>query len=74
MTALANRNSVVDRHGPSYLKTLVILLLLFVDYAKTEVDLVGLLEIRLHLHDLGEGLFGMVQRPVSVVENTDTVP
>jgi hypothetical protein len=36
----------------TYVQTLVEFLLLLVNYAKTEVDLVGLLKVRLHAHDL----------------------
>lgn len=36
----------------SYLQTLVILLLLFVDYPETKVNLVCLFKIRLHPHHL----------------------
>lgn len=43
---------VVYQSANTYVQTLVELLLLFVDYAKTEVDLVGLLEVWLHTHDL----------------------
>ena len=57
-----------------YLKTLVIFLLLLVDYAQAEVDLVRLLEIRLHLHDLRKCFFGVVQRPVAVIQDADTIP
>jgi len=40
-------------------KTLLKLLLLLVDYAKSEIDLVGLLKVWLHAHDLRECLLGM---------------
>lgn len=43
------------------LKTLLELLLLFVDYTQTEVNLVRLLKVGLHTHDLGECLFGMLK-------------
>ena len=57
-----------------YLKTLLVLLLLFVDYAETKVNLVGLLKIRLHPHDLRKGLFRMLQRPITIIQDSDTVP
>jgi hypothetical protein len=34
----------------------------------------SLVEVGLHLHDLGERLFGMVQRAISVIENANPVP
>lgn len=49
-------------------------MLLFVDDAKAEIDLVGFLEIRLHSHDLGKGFLGVLQGAISIVEYTDTVP
>ena len=58
----------------SYLQTLLELLLLLVYYTEAEVDLVGFLETRVHAHDLGEGFFGVLERAVAIVEDTDTVP
>ena len=58
----------------SYFERLAILLLLLIDYAKPEVYFVGLVEVRLHLHDLGEGLFGVVQRAVAVIQNAYAIP
>lgn len=58
----------------AYLETRAILLLLFVYYTQSKVNLVRLVECRLHLHDLGEGLFGMLERAVPVVEYADAVP
>jgi hypothetical protein len=46
-------------HSAAYLKTLLVLLLLFVDYAKSEVYLIGLFKIWRHAHDLRERLLGM---------------
>lgn len=56
------------------LETLVILLLLLVYDSQAEVDFVGLLEVWLHLHDLGKGLLGMVQGTITIVQNADAVP
>jgi hypothetical protein len=58
----------------AYLKTLLVLLLLLVNYAETKVDLIGLFEIRLHPHDLRKGLFGMFERPITIVQNSNTIP
>ena len=58
----------------AHLKTLLVLLLLFVDYAKPEVDLVGLLKVRRHLHHLREGLLGVFQRSVAIIQNAYSIP
>ena len=63
-------NSVSNDHsgvGDAYLKTLLKFLLLLVDYAKSEVDLVGLFEVRLHAHYLRECFFGVFERPISII-------
>jgi hypothetical protein len=49
-------------------------LLLFINYTKTEVDLVGLLKGWLHAHDLRKGLLGMLEGAIAVVEDTNAVP
>jgi hypothetical protein len=56
------------------LQTLLELLLLLIYYSKAEVDLVGFLEARVHTHNLGEGFFGVLERAVAIVEDTDTIP
>lgn len=43
------------------LETLLEFLLLFVDYAETEVDLIGFLKVWLHTHDLRKCFFGMLK-------------
>jgi hypothetical protein len=43
------------------LKTLLVLLLLLVDYTEPEIDFVGLFEVGLHAHDLRERFFGMLK-------------
>lgn len=58
----------------AYLQTLTEFLLLFVDDAKSEVDLVGLFEIRLHPHNLREGFFGMLKRSIAIVEYANAIP
>lgn len=58
----------------AYVKTLVVLRLLLVYYAESEIDFIGLLEIGLNVHNLGEGLLGVVVATISVIENTDAVP
>lgn len=49
-------------------------LLLLVYYPKTEIDLVCLFKVGLHAHDLREGFFGMLERAIAVVQDTDSVP
>ena len=58
----------------AHLETLLIFGLLLVDDAETKVDLVGLLEVGLHAHDLGEGLLGQLERAETIVEDADAVP
>jgi len=58
----------------SYLKTLLVFLLLFVNYAQTEIDLVGLFKVGLHPHDLRKCFFGMLQRTITVIKNSNAIP
>lgn len=55
-------------------EALVVLLLLLVYDAQSKVDLVSLLEVGLHLHNLRKGLLGMVQRPVSIIQDAYSIP
>ena len=64
----------MDDCACTYVQTLVELLLLFVYYAETEVDLVCLLEVGLHTHDLRERLLGMFERPIAVVQDAYAIP
>jgi hypothetical protein len=43
------------------------LLLLLVYDAETEVDLVCLFKVRLHAHDLREGILGVVEGAIAVI-------
>jgi len=58
---------LVDRQREAFktrftdLETLLELLLLLVNYAKSEVDLICLFEVGLHAHDLREGFLGVLQ-------------
>lgn len=56
------------------LQALSIFGLLLVYYAQSEVYLVRFLEVGLHLHDLGESLFSVVEGAVPVVQNTNPIP
>jgi hypothetical protein len=56
------------------LKTLLILLLLFVDYTEPKVDFVGLFEIGLHAHDLRKSFLGMLKRPISIIQDANAIP
>lgn len=64
-------HKILDRF---YLQTLVVLLLLLVDNPQTKVYLVCFFEIRLHTHHLRESLFGMFQRAIAIVQDTNTIP
>lgn len=75
LEALIERQQNTSRIPLStYLQTLVVLLLLLVDDTQSKVYLIGLLEIRLHAHDLRECLFGMLEGTVTVVEYSYAVP
>lgn len=56
------------------LETLLEFLLLLVNDSESEIDLVGLLEVRLHAHDLRERLLGMLQGAITIIEDAYTVP
>lgn len=58
----------------AHLETLLEFALLFVDYAQAEVDLVCLLEVGLHAHDLRERFFGVLKTAISVIQYANTVP
>jgi hypothetical protein len=58
----------------AYFEALLKLLLLLVDDAESEVDFVGLLELGVHLENRGEGLLGVIERPIAVVQDADAVP
>ena len=58
----------------TYLKRLPVFLLLLVDYAQPEIYLVGLVKIWRHAHYLRKGFLCMLQRSISVVQNTNPVP
>lgn len=58
----------------AYLETLRVLLLLLVYYAQSKVNLIGLFEVWFHAHDLGKGLFGVLEGAVTIVENANAVP
>jgi hypothetical protein len=58
----------------AYLKTLLVLLLLLVNYTEAKVDFVGLFEIRLHAHDLRKRFFGVLKRSIAIVKNSNAVP
>jgi hypothetical protein len=58
------------------IQRLLELALLFVDYPKTEKNLVLFVKFQIfaHAEDRGECLFGMVEGAISVVENADSIP
>lgn len=58
----------------TYIQALVELLLLLVYYSQAEINLICLLEVGFHAHDLGEGFFGVLKRAIAVVQNTNAVP
>lgn len=56
------------------IQTLLVLLLLLINDAQAEVNLIGLFEVGRHVHNLREGLLGMLERPVAIVENANPIP
>lgn len=72
--AVDNNDGAKNRFAFAYLETLLISLLLFVDYAEAEVDFVGLLEMGLHRHNLRKGFLGMFEGAVPVVKDADAIP
>lgn len=70
----AVRSHVDQGQWLTYIKTLTELLLLLVYYAQAEVNLVGLLKLWRHAHNLRKGLFGVVEGSIAIVQDANTVP
>jgi hypothetical protein len=64
---------VVDNVFEAF-QALVELLLLLVYYSEAEVDFIGLFKVRRHAHDLRESLFGVVERSITIIQDTNAVP
>jgi hypothetical protein len=58
----------------AHLQALVQLALLLVYDTETEVDLVGLLELRVHSQHGAERLLRMLERVVALIQNADAIP
>jgi hypothetical protein len=56
-----------QREANTYVQALVELLLLFINYAQTEINFVGLLEVWLHAHDLRKRLLGVFERSIAII-------
>lgn len=69
-----SRQRVPWGRGATHLEALFILLLLLVNNAQSEKDFVRLVKVLVHAQHAGKGLFGVLERPISVVENADAVP
>ena len=48
--------------------------LLLVYNAQSKVDFVRLFKVWFHAHHLREGLFGMLEGAISIVENANAIP
>ena len=74
--ALSGRSAVLPKICAhiAYLQALLVFRLLFVDYAESEIDFVGFLEVGLHAHDLGKCLFCVFQGAISIVQDTNAIP
>ena len=51
----------------SYLQALIVLLLLLINYPEAEINLIRLLKVGLHTHDLREGLLSMFKGSVTII-------
>ena len=56
------------------LQALLELLLLFVDYAEAEIYFIRFFKVWFHAHDLRKGFLCMLERAITVVKDSDTVP
>ena len=56
-----SHGNLIRRKVSTYIKRLLVLVLLLVDDAETEVDFMSLVKIGIHGHDLRESFFGMIQ-------------
>lgn len=56
------------------LERLGVFVLLLVYYSESKIDLIRFVEGRVHSHDLAEGLLGVLETPISIVQDTDAVP
>lgn len=63
-----------DPKMSTHLEALFVFLLLLVDYAQTEKDLVGLVKVLVHAQDARKGFLGVFERAITVVQDADTVP
>lgn len=64
----------MDLKALTYIQTLLVFLLLFVDYAEAKVDLVCFLKVGLHVHDLRKCFFGMLEGAIPIIQNADPIP
>lgn len=74
MIVLVDRRREALKTRFTHFETLLKLLLLLVNDTESEVDLVCLLEVGLHAHDLREGFLGVLQRAVAIVQDTNAIP
>jgi hypothetical protein len=58
----------------THVQTFRILGLLLIDYTQAKVDFVGLVKVWGHAHDLTESFLCVVQRAVTVIQYTNSVP
>jgi len=65
---------IYTKGGMMYLEALIKLLLLLVYNAKSEINLICLFKVGLHLHDLRERFFCVVKRSIPVIQYAYTIP
>jgi hypothetical protein len=58
----------------TYIQTFLKLVLLLVDYSQAKINLAGLFKLGSHSHDLRKGFLRMIDRTISIIENSNSVP
>jgi hypothetical protein len=56
------------------LEGFIVSLELLVNDAEPEIDFIGLFKVLIHPKNAREGLFGVLERAIAIVENADAVP
>lgn len=71
---ISMRYRTISGLSSTYLQTLLVLRLLLVYYSQTEIDLICLVKLWRHAHDLGKCLFCMIEGSIAVIEYSDAIP
>lgn len=68
------QNQTSDLFRATNFQTGLELLLLLVDYSQTEIDLIRLVEVGFHPHDLRKSFLRVLERSIAVVEDAYAIP